>query len=87
MTRISLLRKTADWEAVRPEWATFEHIFYNSNREVRKVKGTISIVKSVCMCGQHTRTKETCNVRWDGFGRCFDVFFNVRKKQYDIHFK
>ena len=86
MAETRLLRKTLDWEAARPNWATFEHIFYNSNREVRKVKGTITVVQSVCMCGQRECTKYTRNVLWDGLGRCFDGVFNVRKKQYDIRF-
>lgn len=86
MTRTSILRKTPEWEAARPDWATFEHIFYNSNRDVRKVKGYITLVRAVCMYGQHTTTKYTRNVCWDRFGHCFDRVFNTRMKQYDIHF-
>ena len=31
MKRISLLRKTADWEAARPDWAIYDHFYYDKN--------------------------------------------------------
>lgn len=86
MTRISLLRKTADWEAVRPDWAIYEHFFYNSAKEVHKVKGKIRIVDSIRLCGKKETVTRTRDVRWDGLGRCFVGTHNIRKRQYDIHF-
>lgn len=87
MTRVTLLRKTPDWEKARPERAVYEHFFYNSHGEVRKVKGKITVVTSVCRCGQKTMTTMTRDVRWDGLGRCYVGIHNVRNRNYDIHFK
>ena len=86
MTRITLLRKTPDWGKACPQGATFEHFFYNSHGEVSKVKGKITVMKSVCMCGQKTTTQGTRDVRWDGLGRCYVGTHNVRNRDYDIHF-
>lgn len=86
MTRISLLRKTADWEKVRPTWAKYEHIFYNSNHEVIKVKGKIAVLMITYVAGKRSTTVGTRDVRWNGEGQCFVGTHNVRNRKYDIHF-
>ena len=41
MAETRLLRKTLDWEKARPEWAIYEHFFYNDAGQVRKVEGLV----------------------------------------------
>lgn len=87
MTRTSILRKTPDWEKARPEWAIYEHFFYNDNGLVRKVEGLVDKIYFVnedsTVIG---KVKGYTEVRWDGSGCCFDAVRNVRRKQYDIRF-
>lgn len=88
MARTTLLRKTADWEKARPDWAIYEHFFYNDAGQVRKVEGLVEnnrLVKDGR--GVVQEVKGYTEVRWDGSGCCFHAVYNVRKKQYDIHFK
>lgn len=88
MTRTSLLRKTADWEVARPDWAIYDHFFYNEAGQVRKVEGLVE--KNRLMQsdeGVVGVVKGYTEVRWDGSGCCWSASGNVRKKQYDIHFK
>ena len=88
MTKTSLLRKTADWEAARPDWAIYDHFFYNEAGQVRKVEGLVK--KNRLMQsdeGVVGVVKGYTEVRWDGSGCCWSANGNVRKKQYDIHFK
>ena len=88
MTRTSLLRKTADWEAARPDWAIYDHFFYNEAGQVRKVEGLIDKIYFVNEdSGTVGKIKGYTEVRWDGSGCCWSANGNVRKKQYDIHFK
>lgn len=86
MTRTNILRKTPDWEKARPDWAIYEHIFYNDAGQVRKVEGLVEQNRTVkSRDGVVEVVKGYTEVRWDGFGYCFDVH-NKRKKDYDIHF-
>ena len=86
MSKVIQLRKTLDWETARPQFASYEHFFYTDTGLVIKVKGKITVVVSVCRCGQKTTTTMTRDVRWDGLGRCFVGTHNVRNRNYDIHF-
>lgn len=87
MTRTSILRKTPDWEKARPEWAIYEHFFYNDNGLVRKVEGLVEKNRLVKGSDGVVETlKGYTEVRWDGSGCCFDAVQNVRRKQYDIRF-
>ena len=88
MAETRLLRKTLDWEKVRPEWAIYEHFFYNDAGQVRKVEGLVEnnrLMKDDRGIVQVLRGY--IEVFWDGYGCCWSVSGNVRKKQYDIHFK
>ena len=88
MKRISLLRKTADWEAARPDWTIYDHFYYDKNGQVRKVEGLVE--KNRLMLredGVIEELKGYTEVRWDGFGCCWSANGNVRKNQYDIRFK
>ena len=88
MKRINILRKTADWEVARPDWAIYEHFYYDKNGQVRKVEGLIE--KNRLMQsddGVVEEVKGYTEVRWDGFGCCWSANGNVRKNQYDIRFK
>ena len=80
------LRRTPDWEKVRPSWAVFEHFFYNSNQEVTKVKGKITVPVRTCVAGRRSITVYTSDVRWNGEGQCFVGTHNVRNRNYDIRF-
>ena len=87
MAETTLLRRTPDWEKVRPSWATFEHFFYNSNHEVTKVKGKITVPMVMCVAGNKSMTVGTRDVRWNGEGQCFVGTHNVRNRKYDIRFE
>lgn len=88
MTKTSLLRKTADWEAARPDWAIYDHFFYNDAGQVRKVEGLVEKNRLMQSAdGVVGVVNGYTEVRWDGLGRCFHASSNVRKKEYDIHFK
>lgn len=87
MTRTTLLRNTPDWELSRPDWAIYDHFFYTDTGHVRKVEGLVeNIHHSGNICGERAEVKGYVEVRWDGFGCCWSVPGNVRKKQYDIRF-
>ncbi len=82
-----LLRKTPDWEKARPDWAIYDHFFYNDAGQVRKVEGLVEknrLMKSGD--GVVGVVKGYIEVRWDGFGCCFDAVRGTRKKDYDIRF-
>lgn len=80
------LRRTPDWEKARPDWAVFEHFFYNSNQEVTKVKGKITVPVRTCVAGRRSITVRTRDVRWNEEGQCFVGTHNVRNRKYDIRF-
>jgi len=86
MAEMALQRRTLDWEKVRPSWATFEHFFYNSNHEVVKVKGKITVPMRKNVAGNRSMTVGTRDVRWNRDGQCFVGTHNVRNRNYDIHF-
>lgn len=87
MTRTSLLRKTADWEKARPDWAIYDHFFYNDAGQVRKVEGLVEKNRLMQSAdGVVGEVKGYTEVRWDGLGRCFHAVYNVRRKEYDIRF-
>ena len=81
MTGKSLLRKTADWEKACPDWAIYEHFFYNDAGQVRKVEGLVEnnrLVKD--RTGVVQEVKGYTEVRWDGFGCCFHLYLRYEKR-------
>ena len=88
MAGTRLLRKTLDWEKARPEWAIYEHFYYNDAGQVRKVEGLVEnnhLMKDDR--GVVQEVKGFSEVRWDGFGYCWSVSGNYRIRKYDIRFE
>lgn len=82
------LFKIEVWELARPNGVEYAHVFYtNKSGEVRKVKGTVTIMKRKFVNGQKKLVPGTKKVRWDGFGRCYVGTHNVRKRDFDIQLK
>ena len=88
MAETRLLRKTLDWEKVRPEWAIYEHFFYNDAGQVRKVEGLVEnnrLMKDDR--GIVQEVKGYIEVLWDGYGCCWSLQCNYRLRKYDIRFE
>lgn len=76
------------WEQAKPHGIEYTHVYYTKkSHEVRKVKGTITVMKSVFLNGERKTLPGTKNVRWDGFGRCYVGTHSMRKRKYDIPLK
>ena len=87
MKRTSILRKTSDWERARPDWAVYEHFFYNDAGQVRKVEGLVEMNRLMKdNADAMVEVNGYIEVRWDGYGYCWSVLDNTRKKDHDIHF-
>lgn len=79
------LYKIQDWEKAKPEEVSFSRFFLTERSgEVRKVIGTIRILKKKLVNGLITRVPSTRRALWDGFGRCYVGTHNLRKRDYDI---
>lgn len=79
------LFKIETWELVKPYGIEFTHVYYTKKSgEVRKVKGTVSILKSTFINGEKKLVPGIKKVRWDGFGRCYVGTHNMRKRTFDI---
>lgn len=75
-----------EWEVCNPGY-TFEHVFYTErSREVRKITGTVPVLKRELINGVKRNVSAHRRVRWDGFGRCYSINSNSRLRQYDITF-
>ena len=76
-----------EWEMNKPASFEFQHVFYYKNtRFVRKVVGTIAIMKKSYNMGSVNNHVSHKMVRWDGLGRCYCGGDNHRNRDYDIHF-
>jgi hypothetical protein len=76
------------WELAKPKGIEYTHVYYTKKSgEVRKVKGTITVMKSVFLNGERKNVPQTKNIRWDGFGKCYVGTHNIRKRIYDIPLK
>lgn len=79
------LFKIDAWENAKPDGFEFNHIYYTKNSgEVRKVHGTVTVMKSALVNGVRKRVPGTKKIRWDGFGKCYVGTHNIRKREYDI---
>ena len=65
------LHKMEEWESV----------FH-----VRKVTGYIIICRKSLNNGISKNTPRRKRVRWDGYGRCYNINNNTRLRDHDIHF-
>lgn len=65
------LHKIQEWEANNPGY-TFEHVFYTEkSNEVRKITGTVTVLKRKLVNGVKMNIPVKRKVRWDGYGRCY----------------
>lgn len=81
------LHKIQEWEANNPGY-TFEHVFYTEkSNEVRKITGTVTVLKRKLVNGVKMNIPVKRKVRWDGYGRCYSGTANFRRRDYDIHFQ
>lgn len=79
------LFKIDTWEECKPYGVEFIHVFYtNKSGEVRKVKGTVTVMKSKSINGKRTKVPGKRKVYWDGYGRCYVGTHNMRKRNFDI---
>lgn len=79
------LFKIDTWEECKPYGVEFIHVFYtNKSGEVRKVKGTVTVMKSMSINGKRTKVPGKRKVYWDGYGRCYVGTHNMRKRNFDI---
>lgn len=53
---------------------------------VRKVTGYIIISRKSLSNGIIKNAERRKRVRWDGFGRCYNINNNTRLRDHDIHF-
>lgn len=81
------LHTIKDWERAQPEGTTYSRVFFTQSGEVRKVKGTITILKKRIMNGESVRVPGYRKVYWDGFGRCYVGTHSIRKRDHDIPLK
>lgn len=79
------LRTMQAWERIFPT-KQIEHVYYTSDMLVRKVTGYIIITKRTLVNGIVTNTARQKRVRWDGFGRCYNINNNTRLRDHDIRF-
>lgn len=82
------LFKIKEWELAKPYGVEFTHVYYTKKSgEVRKIKGTISIMKITFVNGQKKIVPGTKKVRWNGFGHCYIGTHSMRKRAFDIPLK
>lgn len=75
----------AIWEQAKPDIIEFDKIFFTEkSREVRKVCGTVNLMKKQLVNGELKYIQVKKKARWDGFGRCWMGTHNLRKRDYDI---
>lgn len=79
------LRTMQAWERIFPT-KQIEHVYYTSDMLVRKVTGYIIVTKRTLVNGIVTNTARHKRVRWDGFGRCYNINNNTRLRDHDIRF-
>lgn len=79
------LHKMEEWESVF-HTKQIEHVYYTSDMLVRKVTGYIIICRKSLNNGISKNTPRRKRVRWDGFGRCYNINNNTRLRDHDIHF-
>lgn len=79
------LRTMQAWERIFPT-KQIEHVYYTSDMLVRKVTGYIIVTRRTLMNGIVTNTARRKRVRWDGFGRCYNINNNTRLRDHDIRF-
>lgn len=73
------------WEQMKPNGIEFTHVYYTKKSgEVRKVKGTVTVMKSTLVNGIRKMVPGIKKVRWDGYGRCYVGTHNMRKRAFDI---
>lgn len=73
------------WEKIFPT-IQINHVYYTSDMLVRKVTGYIRVNRRTLMNGVVTNINRRKFVRWDGYGRCYNINNNNRLRDYDIHF-
>lgn len=77
-----------DWERVQPKGMTYSQFFLTRRSgEVRKVKGSVRVLKKRMINGQLVWIPSCRKVHWDGFGRCYVGTHSLRKREYDIPLK
>ncbi|MCR2007361.1 MULTISPECIES: hypothetical protein [Bacteroides] len=82
------LYTTSAWEAAKPSGVSYTRFFYTKHSgEVRKVYGTVTVMKHIVVNGERKLVRCVRKVQWDGYGRCSIGIHNLRKRRYDIHFK
>lgn len=82
------LYPTSIWEAARPAGIVYDHFFYTKHSgEVRKVQGTVTVMRYIVVNGARKLVPCARRVRWDGYGYCFVGTHNLRKRRYDIPLK
>lgn len=79
------LRTMQAWERIFPT-KQIEHVYYTSDMLVRKVTGYIIVTKRTLVNGIVTNTARRKRVRWDGFGRYYNINNNTRLRDHDIRF-
>lgn len=80
-----ILRTIKAWEAIFPT-KQIEHVYYTSDMLVHKVTGYITVTRRTLMNGMVSNIRMRKRVRWDGYGRCYNINNNNRLRDYDIHF-
>lgn len=71
---------------IRLPYKQIEHVYYTSDMLVRKVTGYIIICRKSLNNGISKNTPRRKRVRWDGYGRCYNINNNTRLRDHDIHF-
>lgn len=79
------LHKMEEWESVL-HTKQIEHVYYTSDMLVRKVTGYIIVSRKLLSNGAIKNIVRRKRVRWDGFGRCYNINNNTRLRDHDIHF-
>jgi hypothetical protein len=82
------LYTTATWEAAKPAGVSYSRFFYTKNSgEVRKVYGTVTVMKHIVTNGVRKLVRCARKAKWDGYGHCSIGTHNYRKRRYDIPLK
>lgn len=76
------------WEKANTAEHVFNHIFFtDKSKQVRKVTGTVKIMRKKLVNGIYRNVECEKKVRWDGYGHCFVGTHNLRLRDFDIPLK
>lgn len=68
-----------------PRSYRFDKVRYTDHSgEVRKVEGSVTLLKRIVFNGMVQFIPTEKKLRWDGTGHCFSPSSNVRQRKYDL---